>query len=85
MKKALISPNEICYGNAEKTQSGHRIAQVCDSEFAVANPLYWIDVADDTNTRKYYDPNDQQVKDIYVPTEVEPLPELTEEELANMD
>ena len=66
MKKGLVSPNEIRYGDEEKTQSGYRIAQVTDVEFVVASPLFWIDVNDDVVADvKYYDPADKQVKTTY--------------------
>lgn len=67
MKKALISPNEIKYGDEAQTQSGYRIAQVADAEFQIASPMFWIDVPDDTIAdSKYYDPLDQQLKDIFI-------------------
>jgi len=73
MKKALISPSETQYGNEERTQSGYRIAEVTDTEFPVASPMFWIDVADDTKSGvKYYDPLDQQLKDVWKPLSEEP-------------
>ena len=75
MKKALISPNELRYGDEEKSQSGYRVAEISNAEFEVASPLFWIDVPDDTvENEKYYDPSDQLLKDIYVPSP-EDLPE----------
>jgi hypothetical protein len=68
MKKALINPLEIMYGNEEGTEQGYRICEVTETEFEVASPLFWIEVADDTNQQlKYYDPNDQQLKDVLPP------------------
>jgi len=76
MKKALISPNEIRYGDEEKTQSGYRVAEVTDAEFSVASPMFWIDVPDDTIVDiKYYDPLDQQLKNVFI----EPAPEPPED------
>jgi hypothetical protein len=72
MKKALISPNELRYGDEQKTQSGYRIAQVSDSTFEVASPLFWIDVPDSTIADSlYYDPNDEQLKTIWEEPEEE--------------
>jgi hypothetical protein len=65
MKKALISPSETIYGDEYHITSGYRIAQICDIEFEVASPLFWIDVPDGTTGDKYYDPVDQQLKDGY--------------------
>ena len=54
--KALISPNE-------PRQTGYRVAQVEETEFEVAPPLFWVDCA---NTEKadqcWYDPSDQTIK-----------------------
>lgn len=47
MKHALISPMEQCY-------DGVRIAQVSDSMFEVAMPLFWVDVADNVTAELYY-------------------------------
>tara|TARA_R110000851_G_scaffold288646_1_gene442725 strand:+ start:43 stop:276 length:234 start_codon:yes stop_codon:yes gene_type:complete len=71
-KKALISPSEIRYGNESQTQSGYRIAQITDTEFAVGGNLFWIDCPDNTTTRHYYDPDDSGLKIIYV----KPLSEI---------
>jgi len=73
MKRALISPSEIRYGDQQETQTGYRIAEVTDAEFPVADPMFWIDVPDDTKSNlKYYDPADQQLKDIWFLDLVEP-------------
>ena len=71
-KKALISPSEVRYGNAGRTQSGYRIAQITDTEFAVGGNLFWVDCPDNTTTRQYYDPDDSGLKAIYV----KPLSEI---------
>jgi hypothetical protein len=74
-KKALVNPLIELYGNQEQTQTGYRIEQIEDMEFDIANPLFWIDVPDDTDALlKYYDPEDQQIKSIWFP----PLAELVE-------
>ena len=71
MKKALINPLEILYGNEERTEEGYRICDIVDTEFEVASPLFWIEVDDDTNQQlKYYDPNDQQLKYVLPPPTV---------------
>jgi hypothetical protein len=67
MKKALISPNEspIQYisGWTEtnpKTPiystyaNSCRIAEICDTEFEIAPPLYWVDCADDIVAHEFY-------------------------------
>ena len=45
--KALISPLEL-------VAIGVRIAQVEAQEFEVAEPLYWVDCADDVNASTWY-------------------------------
>lgn len=67
MKKALISPNET--KKISETVTGYRIADVVDAEFDVASPLFWIDVPDDTTTRKVYNPSNQQLVDEWFPSE----------------
>jgi hypothetical protein len=44
--KALISPNEPAY-SYDGTLLGQRIAQVSDTPFSVAPPLFWTDCPDD--------------------------------------
>jgi hypothetical protein len=61
MKKALICPNE-------PAQSGYRVAQVELEEniFAVADPLYWMDCADEVVANYwYFDPVDSTIKEVY--------------------
>lgn len=76
MKKALISPNEIVnqiIGWDMSVQpvapiyneipNSDRLAQVSDSTFEVAPPMFWIDVSDDiVADMYYYDNSDQTVK-----------------------
>jgi hypothetical protein len=61
MKKALISPNEqVSYisgwdgQNPVYTELGQRVAEVCDAEFEVATPLFWLDCADDVVADQFY-------------------------------
>jgi hypothetical protein len=64
MKKALISPNEssikyISDWNADKPvystyPNSCRVAEVCDAEFEVAAPLFWVDCSDDVIANKVY-------------------------------
>ena len=67
MKKALISPNEspIQYvsgwGDAPPYKAIYsnypdscRVAEVCDAEFEVAQPLFWVDCADDVLADQFY-------------------------------
>lgn len=51
--KALISPNEIIYSQ-DGTALGFRIAQVSNSTFEVALPLFWTDCPDDCIPYNYY-------------------------------
>jgi len=63
MKKALISPNE-------PVQAGYRVAQVEPAEniFLVADPLYWVDCADDVIADQFwFDPSDETIKAVPVP------------------
>jgi len=54
--KALISP-------IEPRQTGYRVAQISESEFEVALPLFWVDCADtDKADQCWYDPSDQTIK-----------------------
>lgn len=55
MKKALISPLELVY-DYEGNLIGERVAQVVnDGEtFPVAEPLYWLDCADDVVADEWY-------------------------------
>jgi hypothetical protein len=55
MKKALISPLEIAY-DYEGNVIGERIAQVVNDKetFPVAEPLYWLDCADDVIADEWY-------------------------------
>lgn len=64
--KALISPNE-------PRETGYRIAEVSANQFDIAEPLFWVDCADDVAANQlWYDPSDQTIKVI-------PQPEPTEE------
>lgn len=56
--KALISPNEEIFDYSNPPQMlGYRVAQIVadGEEFPVAEPLYWVDVADDVTCNHYYD------------------------------
>jgi hypothetical protein len=64
MKKALISPKEspIYYvsewdGNNPivlPIENSCRVAEVCDSEFPIAEPLFWFDCPDDCVQDEWY-------------------------------
>lgn len=64
MKKALISPNEtsikhISDWNADKPvystyPNSCRVAEVCDAEFEVATPLFWVDCSDNIVANQFY-------------------------------
>jgi hypothetical protein len=54
--KALISPQE-------PRVTGYRVAQVEMESFEIAQPLFWVDCADDVNADQFwYDPADQTIK-----------------------
>ena len=53
MKQALISPNELIY-SYDGTLIGVRIAQVEQTIFDVAPPLYWIDCEDEVDATYWY-------------------------------
>lgn len=69
MKKALISPDQLKM--ITETETGYRIVDVVNEEFDVASPLFWVDAPDDTTTKKAYNPNNQQIVDVWYP----PIPE----------
>jgi hypothetical protein len=67
MKKAIIDPNEtpIQYISGwEETKpyqaiysnypNSCRVAEVCDTEFEIASPLFWVDCADDVVADQFY-------------------------------
>jgi len=63
MKKALISPNEAC-------EAGYRVAEVHDTGFDVASPLFWIEVLDSVLPENFwFDPIEKVLKPV-----PEPLP-----------
>lgn len=53
MKQALISPDEIAYGY-DGTPLGQRVAEVCETLFEVAPPLFWAECADDVVADQFY-------------------------------
>jgi len=60
--KALISPIEL-------KETGYRVAQIEQQEFQVAEPLFWVSCANNIIADQFwYDPSDQQIKLIPVPT-----------------
>jgi len=62
--KALISP-------MEPRETGYRVAEVSQTAFEVAEPLFWVTCADNVVADQFwYDPSDQQIK---------PFPESTPE------
>jgi hypothetical protein len=76
MKNALISPNEPVY-SYDKTLLGVRVAEVCDTPFEVASPLFWVECADDVLADQfYYDTETQTI--IAIPPRPIPPPDVTE-------
>lgn len=53
MKNALISPEEKVY-NYDGTLLGERVAEVTDTTFEVASPLFWVECADDVIADQFY-------------------------------
>jgi len=53
MNNALISPQELIY-SYDGTLIGERIAEVAQIPFEVAQPLYWVECADDVNSNDWY-------------------------------
>ena len=55
--KALISP-------LEPRSTGYRVAQIHETGFDVAEPLFWVDCPNDLiEDQKWYDPSDNTFKD----------------------
>lgn len=55
--KALISPMEV-------RESGYRVAEVCNTAFEVASPLFWVDCNESVNPDMYwFDPTDNSIKE----------------------
>ena len=53
MNNALISPNELIY-SYDGTLIGERIAEVAQTTFEVAPPLYWIECANEVDSMYWY-------------------------------
>jgi hypothetical protein len=53
MNNALISPNELVYAE-DGTLIGERIAEVSQTPFPVALPLYWVECANEVNAENWY-------------------------------
>lgn len=54
--KALISPIEL-------RETGYRVAETNSTGFEVAQPLFWVDCADDVVADQFwYDPVDETIK-----------------------
>lgn len=61
MKQALISPFEFREG-------GFRIAEVSDSIFPVAQPMFWVECDDSVVADLFwYDPVAQTISEILIP------------------
>jgi hypothetical protein len=67
MKKAIISPNEspISYVSGwtetnpitpiySSYANSCRVAEICETEFEIAHPLFWVDCADDVVADEFY-------------------------------
>lgn len=74
MKQALISPNEtVSYISSWTDTKPHqpiysiitdaaRVAEVCDVDFPIAPPFFWVDCADDVVADQwYYNKQTQQI------------------------
>lgn len=63
--KALISLQEAVT-NFDGT-TGYRVAQINETGFEVAEPLFWVDCAEDVVADQfYYDPQDSTIKAVPV-------------------
>jgi hypothetical protein len=74
MKKALICPNEPV--NLFDGKTGYRVAQTepLENIFSVADPLYWVDCADEVvSDFWYFDHADATIKAVPVPPPPEPV------------
>ena len=70
MKNALISPSEIVYDyyTDPVTELGYRVAQVEQTPFEVAPPLFWVACAEDVVADEfYYDPQNEQILPVPLP------------------
>lgn len=67
--KALISPNETIF-SYEGNELGKRVAQVVDTDFPVASPLFWVDCALECAADSWYYNNGE----LY-PIPLAPVPE----------
>ncbi len=57
MKKALVSPSQLrC--------DGYAIVDVCEAEFEVCIPFFWIDCEDDAAAHLHYYAADKTIKSI---------------------
>lgn len=59
MKNALVSPNEQVY-KYDGTLLGERVAEVANTTFEVAPPLFWVECADDVVADQFYYNNETQ-------------------------
>jgi len=67
--KALISPKE-------PRETGYRVAEVEPVDFPVAQPLFWVDCADDVVADQFwYDPETASIKPIPQPEPEQPTEE----------
>ena len=94
MKKAIISPNEApiqyisgwtetnpqiaIYSNYANSC---RVAEVCDTEFELAPPLFWVDCADDIVADQFYF---DTVTDEILPVVNVPMPPLPQPESSGL-
>lgn len=70
--KALVSPNEKSY-SYDGILLGERIAQVQETEFSVAPPLFWCDCPIDCVADQWYY-SDGQCLPKPIPPDPEPIP-----------
>jgi hypothetical protein len=75
MKNALISPEEKVY-KYDGTLLGVRVAEISDTTFEIAPPLFWVACADDVVADQfYYDEGTQAI--IAVPVKPKPPVDVT--------
>lgn len=62
MKKALISPDQKVFNPNTGAELGERVAEVAQSDFPIAPPLFWVDCADDVIADLfYYNPTNGEI------------------------
>ena len=78
MNNALISPLELVY-SPDGTLLGERVADTASVPFPVAQPLYWVECADNVNRNDWYFQTETQSCQLK-PVEPMPIEATTDEQ-----